>query len=64
MDINTSPRLPVSEPNRLIVRTAQNPGELVMEGCDPDGIRMTKYCKYTAPLLIVPNLSNNKLIDY
>jgi hypothetical protein len=35
-----------------------------MEGCGPDGIQMTQYCKYTAPLLIVPNLSNNKLIDY
>jgi hypothetical protein len=39
-DINTSHRLPVPDPNRLIIRTAQNPGELVMEGCGPDGIQM------------------------
>lgn len=53
---NASATLPVPDSDGLIVRSAEDPGILLMEHSGPDVIEMTQQGEDASTLLVVPNL--------
>lgn len=53
---NASATLPVPDADGLIVRSAEDPGILLMEHSGPDVIQMTQQGEDASSLLVVPNL--------
>ena len=54
------PRLPVPDPNGLIVGGRENPGVFVVEHRRPDVVQMAQQVEQASLLLIVPDLKGTE----
>lgn len=53
-DRNAVPALPVPNANRLVIRSTDNPGQLLVEKHSPDVVQVAIQRKQTSALLPVP----------